>query len=109
MSAGPASSGHLSSSLFTPSPSVSGIGQPSYLAKPETLIHLSSSSFTPSASVSGIGQPPYFAKPATVGHLSTSSVKPSLSVSTGFGTTTTGAATHKVDKATRQTNNTELL
>ena len=73
--------------------SVSGIGQPLYLASPFTVGHLSLSSLIPSPSVSGTGQPWYLATPGTVGHLSTLSKIPSPSVSTGAGGGGGGATT----------------
>src|SRR5690349_19860115 len=68
-------------------------GQPLFAAVPGTSGHLSSSSFTPSLSLSGIGQPSYLAIPATLRHLSLQSMTPSPSVSilqgSGFGVSTT--------------------
>src|ERR1051326_1765864 len=69
-----------------PSPSVSGTGQPLYLATPGTVGHLSLSSLIPSPSVSGTGQPLYLATPGVFGHLSWSSGIPSLSESSTAGT-----------------------
>ena len=79
----PKTFGHLSSSSLIPSLSESDGGHPSKRAKPGTEGHLSSSSLIPSLSVSGMGQPPYLATPFTVGHLSLLSITPSPSVSTG--------------------------
>src|SRR5215212_882472 len=80
---------HLSLASGTPSPSLSGSGQPSSSWKPSlssgSIGHLSLASGTPSPSLSLSGQPSSSWKPslssASFGHLSTSSIRPSPSVS----------------------------
>jgi hypothetical protein len=69
--------GHLSTGSRMPSPSVSGIGQPSG-STPGTSGHLSTLSRKPSPSRSFSGQPSG-AMPGTSGHLSWLSMKPSPS------------------------------
>ena len=112
LDATPASFGHLSSLSNTPSPSVSGQGQPLFSAGPAVFGHLSFPSTTPSPSASGhpllalvpasvgqasslsaipspsaSGQPFKAAKPATSGQASSESLIPSPSVSEETRTT----------------------
>src|SRR5580704_8286579 len=86
-SGGPATSGHLSLTSGTPSPSWSGLGQPFEPYLPcGSLGHLSSLSGMPSPSLSGSGQPSASWKPSkssgSLGHLSALSGMPSPSLST---------------------------
>ena len=78
-STGPGTVGQASSLSSTPSPSVSGQGQPLFSTGPATVGQASSISGIPSPSVSG--QPWNWAKPNTSGQASSLSLIPSLSLS----------------------------